>query len=66
MTRKDYIAIAEALRQAFKNAEYHDEALTLSQKQHIIGYIALAMHRDNPNFDSKLFASSANPMFEQI
>lgn len=66
MTRKDYIAIADALRRAFNIAEVNGEPLTFNQKQSVIGHIALTMKRDNANFDSKKFADAANPMFQEI
>ena len=57
MTKKHYRLIADALRDAAR--EMRAEPLTDTQWTLLVGYLSMALHRDNPAFDSVKFRAYA-------
>lgn len=55
MTRKDYIVIAEAIKDALSyDANEHERSMA----QNIANRIAIAMRADNPRFDRERFMTA--------
>lgn len=60
MTRKDYVTIAEAIKQASEAVEdYADPAMARNGAYEAASYIAHALRRDNPRFERARFMEAA-------
>lgn len=70
MTRRDYVLIAGALREAAVEIDTHDRAMMLMSERHLTPETVLAvvvktlsrhLCRDNPRFDFDRFRRAALP-----
>jgi len=56
MSRKDYVAIAMAINEAYKMSDYHPEAR--HDMERVAGNIARVFAANNPNFDRDRFMAA--------